>query len=80
MRHAFYSRDGRKIYFQPSHRNIYWMPAGGGPVHPVTNFPESGLFIEEPTLSPDGRYLAYCRSNGGSSLWRLTIGESTKSH
>ncbi len=78
VRHAFYSRDGRKIYFQPSHRNFYWIAANGGPVHPVTNFPESGLFIEEATLSPDGRSLAYCRSNGGSSLWRLTIGESTK--
>ncbi|MFQ5816621.1 MAG: protein kinase [Terriglobia bacterium] len=74
MRHAFYSPDGRWLYVQPSHRNIYRMPASGGPLEPVTTFPKSGLFLEEPALSPDGRYLAYCRSRGGSSLWVLTIG------
>lgn len=24
-------------------------------------------------ISPDGRYLAYSRSHGGSSLWLLTV-------
>ena len=47
---------------------------GGGPRQQVTKFPESGLFIEEPKLSPDGRWLAYCRNNGGSSLWLLELG------
>jgi TolB protein len=74
MRHAFYSPDGRWIYVQPSHRNIYRLPAEGGQLRPVTNFPESGLFIEEPTISPDGRFLVYSRSRGGSSLWLLTLG------
>ncbi len=41
---------------------------------PVRRFPESGLFIEEPAISPDNRYLVYCRSNGGSSLWLLKMG------
>ena len=72
----FYSPDGRWIYVQPSHRNICRMPAAGGPLQRVTNFPESGLFLEEPIISPDGRWLAYCRSNGGSSLWLLKIGSS----
>lgn len=76
MRHAFYSPDGRFIYIQPSHRNIYRLPASGGPLEPVTRFPESGLFLEEPALSPDGRSLAYSRSNGGSSLWMLTVGSA----
>ena len=76
MRHAIYSPDGRFIYIQPSHRNIYRIPASGGPLEPVTRFPESGLFLEEPALSPDGRSLAYCRSNGGSSLWLLTVGSA----
>jgi eukaryotic-like serine/threonine-protein kinase len=31
-------------------------PADGGPLRPVTHFPESGLFLEEPTISPDGRW------------------------
>jgi hypothetical protein len=34
----------------------------------VTDFNETGLFIEEPTISPDGKYLVYTRSHGGSSL------------
>jgi hypothetical protein len=33
------------------------------------------LFLEEPTISLNGRYLVYCRSNGGSSLWVLTLGQ-----
>ena len=74
MRHVFYSPDGRWIYVQPSHRNIYRLPAEGGPLQRVTNFPESGLFLEEPTISPDGKFLVYSRSRGGSSLWLLTLG------
>jgi TolB protein len=76
MRHAFFSPDGRWIYLQPSHRNIQRMPASGGPLQDVTRFPESGLFLEEPTIAPDGRALVYCRWNGGSSLWLLTLGEA----
>jgi Tol biopolymer transport system component len=74
IRHTFHSSDGRWLYFQPNHLNIYRMPAAGGKVEQVTRFPESGLFLEEPTISPDRRYLVYCRSNGGSSLWLLKIG------
>jgi Tol biopolymer transport system component len=74
MRHPFYSPDGRWIYIQPSHRNVYRVPAEGGPLEQVTRFPEAGLFVEEPTISPDGRYLYYCRGNGGSSLWLLKLG------
>jgi len=76
VRHMFYSPDGRWLYFQPNHLNIYRMPADGGPAQQVTQFPESGLFLEEPTISPDGRYLVYCRSNGGSSLWVPALGKT----
>ena len=79
VRHMFYSRDGRWLYFQPNHLNIYRMPADGGPVQQVTHFEESGLFLEEPTISPDGRYLVYSRRNGGSSLWVLQVGNTQKS-
>jgi hypothetical protein len=37
---------------------------------------ESGLFIEEPKLSPDGRWLVYCHNNGGSSLCLLQLGNN----
>ena len=74
IRHFFYSKDGRWLYIQPNHRNIYRMPADGGARHPVTRFRESSeLFIEEPAISPDGRYLVYARDNGGSSLWMFTL-------
>jgi Tol biopolymer transport system component len=76
VRHMFYSPDGRWLYFQPNHLNIYRMPADGGAVQQVTHFRESGLLLEEPTISPDGRYLVYSRSNGGSSLWVLRLGNT----
>jgi Tol biopolymer transport system component len=78
LRHLSYSRDGRWLYFQPNHLNIYRMAASGGKPEQVTNFPESGLFIEEPSLSPDGRSLVYSRNNGGSSLWLLELGGGGK--
>jgi serine/threonine protein kinase len=78
VRHMFYSHDGQWLYFQPNHLNIYRMPAEGGPGQQVTHFPESGLFLEEPTVSPDGRYLVYSRMNGGSSLWLLQFGSVQK--
>jgi Tol biopolymer transport system component len=74
IRHVSYSQDGRWIYLQLNHQNIYRMPASGGPLQQVTKFPEAGLFIEEPKLSPDGKSLVYCRNNGGSSLWLLELG------
>jgi Tol biopolymer transport system component len=77
VRHMFYSHDGHWLYFQPNHLNIYRMPADGGqPTQQVTHFPESGLLIEEPTITPDGRYLVYCKRNGGSSLWVLRLGNT----
>src|SRR5262249_21446251 len=78
VRHMFYSPDGRWLYFQPNHLNIYRMPADGGPVQQVTHFPESELFIEEPTISPDARYLLYNRQNGESSLWVLQLANTQK--
>jgi Tol biopolymer transport system component len=74
MMHPFYSPDGRWLYVQPNHHNIERTPADGGPLIPVTSFSESGLFLEEPTISPDGQWLVYMHSKGGSSLWLLTLG------
>jgi Tol biopolymer transport system component len=76
--HFFYSPDGRLLYVQPSHKNIWRMPADGGPLQQVTHFPESGLFLEEPTISPDGRWLVYNKGGGGASLWMLTIGSDAE--
>ena len=73
MRHPFFSPDGKWIYIQPSHRNIFRVRSEGGPLEQVTHFPDAGLFLEEPAISPDGRFLVYCRENGGASLWMLTL-------
>jgi Tol biopolymer transport system component len=76
IRHLFYSPDSRWLYVQPNHRNIYRMPADGGPRQAVTRFPDNAsLFIEEPTITPDGRYLVYSRAHGGSSIWLLTLAD-----
>jgi len=74
LRHATYSPDGHWLYVQPNHLNVHRIPAGGGKLAPVTNFPEGELFMEEPRVSPDGRWLVYCRNHGGSSLWLLGLG------
>jgi hypothetical protein len=69
-----FSSDGRWIYVQPNHLNMYRNPAEGEKLEQVTHFPESGLFMEEPKVSPDGHWLVYCRSSGLSSLWLLGLG------
>jgi len=74
IRHCFYSPDSRWLYFQPNHRNIYRIPAGGGSREPVTRFPDtSSLFIEEPTITPDGRHLVYARDRSSASLWMFSL-------
>ncbi|HET9793305.1 MAG TPA: protein kinase [Thermoanaerobaculia bacterium] len=73
LRHSFVSSDGRWVYYQPSHRNVWRVAADGGAPQQVTQFPESGLFLEEPSIAPDGSFLVYSRSNGGSSVWLLTL-------
>jgi len=77
IRHAFYSPDSRWIYLQPDHKNIYRMPSTGGRRQPVTRFPDAGLFLEEPTISPNGKYLTYSRDNGASSLWLVRLRAAT---
>ena len=56
--HPFVSPSGKWLYFQLDHKNIYRVP---GPAQDwrkaepekITNFPESGLFLEDPQLSRD---------------------------
>jgi serine/threonine protein kinase/sugar lactone lactonase YvrE len=77
FRHGSFSADGKWIYVQQSHRNVWRVPTAGGTLEQVTTWPESGLFIEEPSVSPDGRSLVYARWNGGASLWLLTVDSSS---
>jgi hypothetical protein len=40
----------------------------------VTNFPESGLFLEDPQISRDGRWLLYSRGRITGDVWIMNLG------
>ena len=76
--HPNFSPGGRWLYFQPDHRNLWripgpaqdWRPA---PPQQVTHFPESGLYLEEPQLSSDGKQLFYSRIRTRGDLWVVDL-------
>lgn len=78
--HPFFSPSGRWLYFQPDHKNIYRVP---GPAQDwrqadpekVTNLPESGLFLEDPQISRDGRQLLYSRGRITGDIWIMNLGK-----
>jgi serine/threonine protein kinase len=78
--HPLFSPSGKWIYFLLDHRNVYRIP---GPAQDwkqtapekVTNFPESGLFLEDPQISPDGRNLVYARRRTTGDIWIMDLGK-----
>jgi serine/threonine protein kinase len=78
--HPFVSPSGKWLYFQLDHKNIYRVP---GPAQDwrkaepekVTSFPESGLFIEDPQLSFDGRMLLYSHGRITGDIWIMNLGK-----
>jgi Tol biopolymer transport system component len=78
--HPFISPSGRWLYFQLDHKNLYRVPGPGQDWRPaslekITDFPESGLFLEDPRISRDGRQLLYSRGHLTGDLWMLTFGQ-----
>jgi Tol biopolymer transport system component len=73
--HPSYAPSGQWMYVQPDHKNVYRLPRNGGDLTQVTFFPESGLYIDEPSVSPDGQWLLYTRSLVSSGLWLITLDE-----
>jgi Tol biopolymer transport system component len=77
--HPFFSPSGRWVCFQQDHKNIYRVP---GPVQDwqhadpvrITNFPEAGLFLEDPQISRDGKQLLYSRGRFTGDIWILRRG------
>jgi Tol biopolymer transport system component len=77
--HPSVSPSGNWLYFQLDHKNIYRVP---GPAQnwrqaepqKVTDFPESGLFLEDPQISRDGRQLIYSRGRITGDLWLINLG------
>ena len=78
--HPVFSPSGKWLYFQLDHKNIYRVP---GPAQnwrkaspeKVTNFPESGLFLEDPHISADGRKLIYSRRRTAGDIWIMNFGD-----
>jgi Tol biopolymer transport system component/predicted Ser/Thr protein kinase len=81
--HPMLSPSGNWFYYQVDHKNVYRVP---GPAQDwkkaepqkVTSFPEFGLFIEDPRLSPDGKQLIYSRGRITGDLWLLKFAETAK--
>jgi eukaryotic-like serine/threonine-protein kinase len=78
--HPFVSPSGKWLYFQPDHKNLYRVPGpaqGWRQAEPekVTNFPESGLFLEDPQISRDGRWLFYSRARITGDIWLMSLGK-----
>jgi eukaryotic-like serine/threonine-protein kinase len=74
--HPMVSPSGNWVYYQVDHKNIYRLPGpaqGWRKAEPqkITNFRESGLFIEDPRLSMDGKQLIYSRGKITGDLWLL---------
>ena len=79
LMHPLVSPSGNWFYYQPNHKNLYRLPGpaqGWRKAEPqkITSFPESGLFIEDPRLSPDGKLLLYSRGRITGDLWLLKLG------
>jgi eukaryotic-like serine/threonine-protein kinase len=77
--HPFFSPSGRWLYFQPDHKNLYRVPGpaqGWRATAPerVTDFPSSGLYLEDPQASPDGRELIFARGLTRGDVWVMEFG------
>jgi Tol biopolymer transport system component len=78
--HPFVSPSGKWLYFQSDHKNLFRVPGpaqGWRQAQPekVTEFPESGLFLEDPQISRDGRYLFYSRAKITGDIWIANLGK-----
>ena len=74
--HPFVSPSGRWLYFQPDHKNVLRVPGAGqgwrsAVPEEVTEFPESGLFLDDPQISGDGRHLLYTHGHLTGDIWLL---------
>jgi hypothetical protein len=74
--HPFFSPKGQRLYFFLDHKNLYRVPGPGqnwrpGMPEKITSFPESGLLLEDPQISRDGRQLLYSRGNLSGDIWVL---------
>jgi Tol biopolymer transport system component len=74
----FLSPSGRWLHFQINHENFYRVPGpaqGFKPAQPerVTSFAETGLLLDDPQWSADGRYLLHSHGRRPSDIWLATL-------
>lgn len=77
--HPFVSPSGKWLYYTLDHGNLYRVPGPGqnwrkAQPEKVTNFPETGLFLEDAHISRDGRQLVYSRRRTTSDIWVMNLG------
>ena len=76
--HPFVSPSGKWLYFQPDHKNFYRVPGPAqnwrpGEPQKVTNYPESGLFMDDPQISGNGRRIIYTHGHLTGDIWMLNF-------
>ncbi len=76
--HPMLSPSGKWLFWIVDHRNVFRVPGPAQgwratPPEKVTSFPESGLFLEDPQLSADGRTLFYSRRERTADLWLMEL-------
>jgi eukaryotic-like serine/threonine-protein kinase len=72
--HPVFSPSGDWLYFQLDHKNLWRVPGPtqgwrDAPPQKVTDFPESGLLLEDFQISRDGKQLVYSRGRITGDLW-----------
>ncbi len=76
--HPSFSPSGKWLYFHKDHKNLYRVPGPAqgwrqAPPEKMTQFPESGLMIEDPKVSSDGRALIYSHGRISADIWVMTL-------
>jgi serine/threonine protein kinase len=70
-----FSPDGKRIVFWGKQRDLWTASAQGGDAVRLT---EDKNLDWNPVWSPDGEFIYFCSNrNGGSSLWRLRVDQTT---
>lgn len=75
--HPFFSPSGNWLYFQYDHKNLYRIPGpaqGWRKAEPqkITDYPESGLYLEDIQITPDGKFLLYSKGDITADIWLMT--------
>ena len=77
--HPSLSPTGQWLYYLHDHKAVYRVPGPSqnwrkAPPEKVIDFRlPAGAFVEDPQISPDGRYLLYARGRFSADIWIASI-------